>query len=55
MAPAVGSNCAECGFKFHMGGPIWSERLHDQEFVRSLVNSTEENKKTELHVQTADR
>ena len=36
--PIVGSSCIECGQKFQIGGPIWSEPIHDKEFVHSMLN-----------------
>lgn len=33
IGPVVGSTCCECGFKYHVGGPVWAERIHDQDFL----------------------
>ena len=34
--PAVGPTCTECGFKFHVGGPFWAERMHDVDFLQTV-------------------
>nr|CCA16394.1 N(2) putative [Albugo laibachii Nc14] len=31
--PVVGTECGECGSKFRVTGPIWSDPLHDRETV----------------------
>ncbi len=35
--PIVGEKCQECGQKFQIGGPIWSEPIHDKSFVERLL------------------
>lgn len=35
----VGPNCAECGSHFNVAGPVWADPIHDQEFVRSVLDS----------------
>lgn len=35
--PFVGSQCDFCGFKYHLAGPIWSNPIHDEDFVKRLV------------------
>eukprot|EP00795_Rhopilema_esculentum_P012237 gene12237-2871_t len=35
--PVVGESCKECGQRFQIGGPIWSEPMHDKQFVESLL------------------
>ena len=37
IGPVVGETCKECGQKFQIGGPIWSEPMHDQSFVEKLL------------------
>ena len=34
--PPTDCHCSNCGSTFHLGGPIWAERLHDLEFVKML-------------------
>ncbi|XP_065071496.1 tRNA (guanine(26)-N(2))-dimethyltransferase-like [Rhopilema esculentum] len=42
--PVVGESCKECGQRFQIGGPIWSEPMHDKKFVESLLKRlSEEN------------
>ncbi|GAA5895558.1 hypothetical protein JCM8208_005267 [Rhodotorula glutinis] len=40
-----GERCGECGGKFHIGGPMWSAPLHNQAFVKEMLEHVEENKK----------
>ncbi|KAM7266915.1 hypothetical protein ACFE04_009081 [Oxalis oulophora] len=37
FGPVVPQDCADCGKKFNMGGPIWSAPIHDQEWVNSIL------------------
>ncbi|KAM7279457.1 hypothetical protein ACFE04_006591 [Oxalis oulophora] len=39
FGPAVPQDCADCGKKFNMGGPIWSAPIHDQDWVSSMLSS----------------
>ncbi|MEW5299069.1 MAG: hypothetical protein WDW36_002118 [Sanguina aurantia] len=39
FGPVVPGRCAETGSAFTMGGPIWSDPIHDITFVNSLVAS----------------
>lgn len=39
--PVVGESCPECGGRFHVGGPLWSEPIHDQAFVDGLLQDIE--------------
>lgn len=41
--PPVGETCPECGRKFHLGGPIWSEPIHNQEFVQKVLEKVKQN------------
>ena len=45
--PSIPQTCAECGRNHYMGGPIWSDPIHDQAFVAKLLenikSSTEED------------
>ncbi len=50
--PAIPAKCPHCGFRYHVGGPIWAERIHDMVFVQKVINSVE-NDKTRFG--TADR
>jgi len=42
--PPVGPNCEFCRYTHHVGGPIWIDKLHDKEFVGSLMNSLTEER-----------
>merc|ERR1712168_127570 len=37
--PVVGEKCKECGFGFKIGGPLWSEPIHNLSFVDGLLAS----------------
>lgn len=37
--PFVDRNCANCGFTHHMGGPIWTAPIHDENFVRLVLQA----------------
>ncbi|XP_063674061.1 tRNA (guanine(26)-N(2))-dimethyltransferase-like isoform X2 [Bolinopsis microptera] len=34
--PPVSPNCEECGRNFYIGGPIWSDPIHDTEFLGQM-------------------
>ena len=34
--PSVGRTCDQCGHNFKIGGPIWSEPIHDRQFMADL-------------------
>ena len=42
LGPPVGPTCDQCSSKFHLGGPIWKEPIHDAEFVNKLLKSVKE-------------
>ncbi|XP_053664880.1 tRNA (guanine(26)-N(2))-dimethyltransferase [Anopheles marshallii] len=41
--PFVGSRCEHCNHQHHMGGPIWSAPLHDDEFLDELLATIEQD------------
>ncbi|KAF8744516.1 tRNA methyltransferase, partial [Rhizoctonia solani] len=41
--PPIGPECDECGFKFHVAGPMWSGPIHDKTFVNEVLKHIEEN------------
>ena len=41
--PPVGETCPQCGRRFHLGGPIWSEPIHNQEFAQKVLNKVKKN------------
>ncbi|CAE6534161.1 unnamed protein product [Rhizoctonia solani] len=41
--PPVGPECDECGFKFHVAGPMWSGPIHDKTFVAEVLKHVEEH------------
>ena len=42
--PFVNSNCEFCHHKHHMGGPIWSDPIHDPEFVEQLLKNIDNDR-----------
>ena len=42
LGPPTGPSCDQCGGKFHLGGPIWKEPIHNAEFVKKLLESVKE-------------
>ena len=36
--PPVGQQCGECGKEFYIGGPIWSDPIHDLSFVQHMLD-----------------
>ncbi|RPB23463.1 TRM-domain-containing protein [Terfezia boudieri ATCC MYA-4762] len=41
-APDGGKGCDWCGFREHIGGPMWGGDLHEEGFVRRLLEMVEE-------------
>lgn len=39
--PPVNKKCEFCNFRHHLGGPIWTAPIHDQNFVVSLLKNLE--------------
>lgn len=38
QAPTVLPNCEHCGFKMHLGGPMWAGPLHNPHFVQRILD-----------------
>uniref|UniRef100_A0A1A9ZX99 tRNA (guanine(26)-N(2))-dimethyltransferase n=1 Tax=Glossina pallidipes TaxID=7398 RepID=A0A1A9ZX99_GLOPL len=49
--PPVNTNCEHCGRKYHLGGPIWSDPIHDNAFVQRLIEITNKTPLSELSTQ----
>lgn len=43
IGPPVGTRCDNCGGKFKLGGPIWADPIHNQEFVDQLLTHIQDN------------
>ncbi|XP_041032837.1 tRNA (guanine(26)-N(2))-dimethyltransferase isoform X2 [Carcharodon carcharias] len=41
--PPVGAECEHCCQRHLLGGPIWAEPIHDQDFVKRVLESVEHN------------
>lgn len=41
--PAVPQQCPETGARYLMGGPLWAEPIHNQEFVGKLIAKVRAN------------
>ncbi|XP_044964308.1 probable tRNA (guanine(26)-N(2))-dimethyltransferase 1 [Hordeum vulgare subsp. vulgare] len=39
FCPTVPQECSECGGKFVMGGPIWSDPIHDKDWAASILSN----------------
>ncbi|XP_048377734.1 tRNA (guanine(26)-N(2))-dimethyltransferase isoform X2 [Stegostoma tigrinum] len=50
--PPVGAECEHCYQRHLLGGPIWAEQIHDQDFVERVLKSVEHNPK---RFKTSDR
>lgn len=37
QGPASGPCCEHCGFKTHVGGPMWAGPLHNQHFIQNIL------------------
>lgn len=44
MGPAVPQQCPDTGSNFQMGGPFWTEPLHDPEWVAGLLEQVQRDK-----------
>ncbi|CAH2238806.1 probable tRNA (guanine(26)-N(2))-dimethyltransferase isoform X2 [Pararge aegeria] len=42
-APAVGEHCVHCNQRHHLGGPIWSDPIHDDVFVTRVLSHVQGN------------
>lgn len=42
--PIVPQNCSHCGHSHRIGGPVWSAPLHDNGFVKNVIQRVERNK-----------
>lgn len=46
--PFVAPNCEHCNHRHHMGGPVWSEPIHDADFLKKLLNFVKSDKAKSL-------
>lgn len=42
--PTVPPECRHCGKHFNMGGPMWMDPIHDESWVKSILESTRTTK-----------
>jgi tRNA (guanine26-N2/guanine27-N2)-dimethyltransferase len=49
--PPVGTNCQFCGGVFRVGGPIYCERLHNQEFMEHVLEEIDDPNKNFKYAQ----
>ncbi|KAI1001329.1 hypothetical protein K3495_g6869 [Podosphaera aphanis] len=42
QGPSAKETCAECGFKTHVGGPMYAGPIHSPEFIQQILNSLED-------------
>lgn len=38
QGPVAGPNCEHCGFKTHVGGPMWGGPLHNPHFIQRILD-----------------
>ena len=43
FGPPVGLSCDQCGFKYHFGGPIWVDRIHDVDFIHRVLRRVQDD------------
>lgn len=43
-APPIGANCEHCNQKHHLGGPIWSAPIHNEDFVTAILSYVQVNR-----------
>ncbi|CCU81474.1 N2,N2-dimethylguanosine tRNA methyltransferase [Blumeria hordei DH14] len=39
QGPSAKETCAECGFKTHIGGPMYAGHLHDPQFIQRIIDN----------------
>ena len=44
VGPVVPQRCSSCGWHYNMGGPIWSDPIHDKTWVTNVKSELERNK-----------
>ncbi|KAM7538194.1 hypothetical protein Aperf_G00000062502 [Anoplocephala perfoliata] len=44
--PVEGSRCPQCNSSFALAGPLWADELHNGEFIRGLLDSLKQLKKS---------
>ena len=42
--PVVPQRCPNCGWHYNMGGPIWSDPIHDKTWLKNIKEEVEKNK-----------
>ncbi|XP_069783513.1 tRNA (guanine(26)-N(2))-dimethyltransferase [Narcine bancroftii] len=52
LGPPVGPECEHCCQRHQLGGPIWAEQIHDQGFIKKVLESVEQAPK---RFKTSDR
>ncbi|KAF4262546.1 hypothetical protein KXW98_007994 [Aspergillus fumigatus] len=38
QGPTAGTHCEHCGFKTHVGGPMWAGPLHNPHFIQKILD-----------------
>ena len=41
--PPVNQQCPQCGGKFQLGGPVWTEPIHNNLFVQQVLSQVKQN------------
>ncbi len=48
--PVVGKECDNCGKRFKMGGPMWTEPIHDKTWIRDMLKMMDKGGKEEFAI-----
>lgn len=43
--PVVKETCDDCSFRYNVGGPVWAESMHSPEFVQTVIDSVEKERR----------
>ena len=50
FGPAVGQACENCGKRFKMAGPIWTNPIHDKSWIRDILQTIKNGGKEEFAI-----
>lgn len=50
IGPAVGKECDHCGKRFRLGGPLWTEPIHDKAWIKDVLGTVKKGGKEEFAI-----
>ncbi|QDZ20129.1 N2,N2-dimethylguanosine tRNA methyltransferase [Chloropicon primus] len=50
LGPVVGTACEHCGSRMKMGGPFWTEPIHDKQWVKEMLGMIKKGGKEEFAI-----